>query len=564
MKKTILLLILIAGLSASAQKKVDYNKYTNFKYNVYSYDSDHIDTSFINVERVGNVTVIYDPSTPERPVPGLARELTLADYVHDSLTTDLVYDTIVFRSVRGLSRSDIEWTSEPISKTLTRYTCHINSNKLEFVIESASHCINPLPHYGLTQGVLTEYWRNGQLQIQLARWDNNPSSMMLKALTPPYVERVQASQLDSIERSRLIISHRIFDNVQLCWGMNNDSITPDLSEDTLLHFAGGTLALRRIHLPALPRHYQTFVEIHQRSNGDAYDRTGSLFVIPHRRIHTFLEGLNNPKLLPIFTDRSGRTYQGILPTTAYEPIAELVRFFTPFGVGKFNSRSHIDNIGWKEEAYFKQEVSDMAELIQGDVWIGLWIGNYDRGGHLVTVDLKSYPTEQEFHNAGIVNEIVPLFCTTNVLEMAGQNYGRLFLTDSLTTEFEMPFGARSVRLRYLSTGHGGWGGGDEFNPKPNTILIDGKPFYTYTPWREDCACYRDLNPVSGMFFGGMTSSDYSRSGWCPGTATQPVYIDLSSLAPGTHTLSVAIPQGPDMDGSFSSWNVSGALIIERN
>lgn len=78
----------------------------------------------------------------------------------------------------------------------------------------------------------------------------------------------------------------------------------------------------------------------------------------------------------------------------------------------------------------------------------------------------------------------------------------------------------------------------------------------------DCATFRDQNPVSGNFWNGVSSSDYSRSGWCPGTATNPVYFDLNDLKPGTHTLRVAIPQGKDEGGSFSHWMVSGVVLYE--
>ena len=203
-------------------------------------------------------------------------------------------------------------------------------------------------------------------------------------------------------------------------------------------------------------------------------------------------------------------------------------------------------------------------MLQGSVILGAWIGNYDNGGHLLTMDIKSYPNDliNQDEDAWKHN-IIPLFNTCNVLEMAGQNYGKLFATDSLTVSFSIPDYASSARLRYISTGHGGWDGGDEFVPKTNTILIDGKPAFAYTPWRQDCGCYRDLNPVSGNFWNGLSSSDYSRSGWCPGTATQPVYFDLSPWIDGkTHTLTVAIPQGQPVEGMFSHWAVSGSIVIE--
>ena len=331
-------------------------------------------------------------------------------------------------------------------------------------------------------------------------------------------------------------------------------------------------------------HYQTFIELRQRSNGDAYDRTGSVFVIPLAGTNhpNFLDGiLYHPDSLPVIVGKDGGRYQGIVvaPSTmkkykdylnpyssfipsAYRPPVELMRFFTPFGVGHFNDRVKIDGLKWEDETFYKQEVTDLKSLLEGEVWIGCFIGNYDGGGHIVSLDIKSYPNDYEWSiDTKLTSVVEPLVNTCNVLEMAGQNYGKLFGTDSITVDFYTEGDEKEITLRYISTGHGGWGGGDEFNPKENEIFIDGKKRFSHTPWRCDCARYREWNPVSGNFWNGISSSDLSRSGWCPGTATQPVYFDLSDLEPGTHTLTIAIPQGKPMEGGFSHWNVSAALII---
>jgi hypothetical protein len=249
-------------------------------------------------------------------------------------------------------------------------------------------------------------------------------------------------------------------------------------------------------------------------------------------------------------------------TPHYTPIVELIRFFTPFGVGHFNDRVQIDGLEWQEEVYYKQEITDLRNYLQGEVLIGAFIGNYNGGGHLLSLDIKAYPGDYINQSSNKKQWILPLFNTCNVMEMAGQNYPHFFDTDTLSVAFEIPEGIKQLRLRYITTGHGGWGGGDEFNPKPNNIIIDDTIVYQYTPWREDCGRYREWNPVSGNFWNGLSSSDLSRSGWCPGTATQPTYIYLNDLTPGIHTIKIAIPQGEAEGGSFSSWSVSGVLIGE--
>ncbi|MDF1551159.1 MAG: peptide-N-glycosidase F-related protein [Bacteroidales bacterium] len=143
--------------------------------------------------------------------------------------------------------------------------------------------------------------------------------------------------------------------------------------------------------------------------------------------------------------------------------------------------------------------------------------------------------------------------------MMGQNYGRFFGHDTLKTSFTIPANVENLELLYTSTGHGGWGGGDEFNPKLNQVFIDGKLIFSIVPWRADCGTYRMANPSSGNFQNGLSSSDLSRSNWCPATVTPPYYIPLKDLTPGEHYIEVVIDQGVPEGNSFSAWNVSGII-----
>ena len=571
MKRIAVLLLALLPLLSVAQVKIpkDANR---FVYHQYDY-GEVTDTSCIEVWLNDCVAGIETPGIEGTPVQGYAPTHTYIDYPDDSITVSVSYPDSSYYYRTALSRSDIEWKVEGPAKE-RKYTCSINSNTLVFVMdETVKQNATPLPYYGLAKGVLRSFTRNGQLRIKLAKstWINNAPWPGIGVMG----RRVTPRELDRIMKERLVVTTRIFDHEQICWGKKNDHLEGGFGKmpfDTVLHYAGGTLILKRVKLPYLQTNYQHFVEIHQRSNGDAYDRTGSVFVILPTSEKSFFDGINNhPDSLPVFIGRDGQRYQGMMKTGDYEPPIELVRFFTPFGVGHFNDRMKDYGIEWRDETFYRQEITDIYNHITNDyrfpyVIIGAWIGNYDGGGHIITVDIKSYPNGIHVLNAEeseFPSEIIPLFNTCNVLEMAGQNYGKLFATDSLTVTFNIPDYVATAKLRYISTGHGGWGEGDEFVPKQNTILIDGKPAFTHTPWRQDCGCYRDLNPVSGNFWNGLSSSDFSRSGWCPGTATQPVYFDLSPWADGEeHTLTVAIPQGKPVEGMFSHWAVSGTLLIE--
>lgn len=332
------------------------------------------------------------------------------------------------------------------------------------------------------------------------------------------------------------------------------------SNDSIMRFANGTIVVRKIAIPAIAKGSQVFLDVTEQSNGDAYDRTGSVFIIPMQKSNTFFEGLQNGvKALPLYDNGNGKLYQGIVATETYSPLLELMRFFTPFGIKQYNTITLKDKT-WEDRVSYRQDVSELtAAMSNQEVYIGTFIGNYDKGGHKVSVNLTIHPEEEV--TIAKPSEVIPLFNTNNVMEMAGQEYGTLFNSEKgLEVTFNLEKDLKNARIRYITTGHGGWENGDEFVPKRNSIYLDGKEVFHFTPWREDCGSYRLYNPASGNFPNGLSSSDYSRSNWCPGTMTNPVYIELGDLKAGLHTVQVKIPQGANEGPSFSSWNVSGVLL----
>ena len=384
MKRIAILLLAALPLIMSAQEKVP-KEANRFPYHQYEY-GDRTDTTVITVIRDGQRITILSPEPQGRKIQGYCHTVTTVDYEADSITVTAAYDDSSYYYRTALSRSDIEWRVDN-----GEWKTSINSNTLIFKMDDKAHVsVNPLPHYGLNKGVLREYYRNGQLRMKLLKAEKvkGVKSGMCKEERG---RRVTPRELDRIMKERLVVTTRIFDHEQICWGKKNAHIDGGIRAipaDTVLHYAGGTLILKKVKLPRLPHHYQHFVEIHQQSNGDAYDRTGSLFIVTPG----FFEGINqHPDSLPTFVGRDGQRYQGMISQTGYDAPLELVRFFTPFGVGHFNDRMKGYGIDWRDETYYRQEITDLYHF-DDDVVIGAWIGNYDGGGHIVTVDIKSYPS----------------------------------------------------------------------------------------------------------------------------------------------------------------------------
>jgi len=334
-----------------------------------------------------------------------------------------------------------------------------------------------------------------------------------------------------------------------------------LQENQTYHFSKGSVIMKKIKLSsALRNSGHVFAKLSCKSNGDAYDRTGSVFIIPVSQelsvLSAYQYGLDK---LPIYIDNQDNQYQGIIKEENYQPPIEILRFFTSFGADHFNEKRKINNYLWADDVTYIQEISSLIPSDEQEIWVGVFIGNYDKGGHKISLELNFYPSFDEEETKKSVRYIQPLFSTVNTLEMSGQNYGKLFKNDTLRVNFEITENIENFQLLYTTTGHGGWEGGDEFNPKLNQIFIDGKEVFKIVPWQTDCATYRLSNPASGNFGNGLSSSDLSRSNWCPATLTPPYMVPLGRLEQGSHILEVVIDQGEDEGNSFNHWGVSGVL-----
>lgn len=428
----------------------------------------------------------------------------------------------------------------------------INSNTIDICYTDALPFLGtPQPGVGVPSGLVLKVTRNGEsvqeaVDIKAFRPDGSlfPAQWGEQLSDPEYLYAINQSG---------VITVPVFDHARI--NFSGAAIPDALTDGEVYNVGGGTIVIRKVTLPdsaAIARRY-IFAEVEQYSEGDAYDRTGSIFVIPTDKKQSFVDAIRNLKSVPAFVSDS-TAYHGLVSTADYNAPLELMRFFTGFGVRAFN-KNVVPGQDWVDSVLYKTEITDLASHLSGEQWIGAYIGNWDGRGHILSLDLKYYPGGDDRKVTAM-----PLFNTVNYLEQAGQPYPIFMLNDSLQVEFTLDHPVENAMLSYTTTGHGGWGGGDEFNKKTNTIILDGREVITFIPWRDDCGTYRNNNPCSGNFSNGLSSSDLSRSNWCPGTVTNPEYIYLGNLAAGKHKLTVRIPQGKPAGSSNSYWCISGTLL----
>lgn len=148
-----------------------------------------------------------------------------------------------------------------------------------------------------------------------------------------------------------------------------------------------------------------------------------------------------------------------------------------------------------EEVTWKQDITDLLPLLEGEAYVGIYVDTWTAEGYKVdarfTFTESAIPgdTKPRLH-------VEPLINTNYYI---GQKHPDIFSRRDVVIDFTLPPSAKNCRLKYITTGHGGHSGGDEFRPQRNILYVDGNEVLNFLPWRTDCASFRRFNPTSGVW-----------------------------------------------------------------
>jgi hypothetical protein len=292
-----------------------------------------------------------------------------------------------------------------------------------------------------------------------------------------------------------------------------DSTTVTILDGALIHFGGGVqndAALyvekdngrkvgRTIELPISTEPTSITARLLVDSDGDPWDRAATIY-------------LNAPGHKNI----------------------EILKFITGFG-----GRSELE-----------LDVTYLAPMLQGECDIYAFVDTWVNPGWIIDFELV-YKTDESIQPAAWNNGVYFEWS----LNRASVEQ------DTPTVKINIPSTQERIMLTYYASGHATDGtGGDEFETKFNKIAIDGVDMLRYKPWRDDCRDFRDRNPTSGRW-GDTWSSDFSRSGWCPGDIVYPHILDVTwFLQQGEHELTYLIENIRPSDNSGTGyWRTSSFL-----
>ena len=342
----------------------------------------------------------------------------------------------------------------------------------------------------------------------------------------------------------------------------------------------GRLVYKKIEVPDFPEGTDVQIKLSLRSAGDRWDKTGSCFVVADSDLISILDISEGSKAFPSESGIDGAFF-GVRKTNDYEPVIELMRFITPFGVGHYSNeegahRKPVYIPKWEQEVQWESDITPLLKVVSNRFYIGVWIDSWTKEGY--TIDLSLHYSNR----AHKMIQVKPLLNTISYVD--GQSLPDFFADKMLEQGFSFNKDVKNVKLHYTTSGHGGHSGGDEFSKRSNRLTIDKSMVLDFVPWRDDCASFRRFNPSSGVWLKKdsasyidfeakkyrvkeieerIASSDLSRSNWCPGSIVEPVVIELGDMTAGDHKMTLDIDASPAEKDKYNHWLVSAYLTYEE-
>ena len=352
-------------------------------------------------------------------------------------------------------------------------------------------------------------------------------------------------------------------NIAFLPGANTDSL---LLADGWKRTDAGRLVTKAFEVPRFQHAPEITVNLSLKSTGDPWDKSGAVLLLQDDWAKHI--------------EQDSRAWPGIEPNASngFTPALELLRFITPFGVGHFSDTKRSDEYRpvyipkWEQQVSWQNDISHLWSAMEDSITLAVYIDTWSAEGHELDLNITfkgqsaRVPPPPQMQHLTLVN-------TTKF--HANQSPFDGFATHPLNLNFQLPESAENAVLHYIPTGHGGHSEGDEFVPCRHIISLNNDTIAQFTPWRDDCASFRRFNPSSGVwtertYWRGdsiderIASSDYSRSGWCPGSDVPAMKFNLGKLEAGTHQLTIDVPDAQRYtDAAMNFWNVAAYLTWQR-
>jgi hypothetical protein len=376
----------------------------------------------------------------------------------------------------------------------------------------------------------------------------------------------------------------IFNQELIAFKPEDTIIRFDSGETQIIRLENGRMLLKNFSNILVSQNSNIYLHLSLISNGDPWDKSGSCFLIPKTSIKHFYNIETGEFSVPEPLNHLD-SLSGIIAQEDYFPVIEAMRFMTPFGVGYYSAEKnnppplHLNK--WEDSVSWRADITQLISLMQEEFYVGIWIDTWTEEGFLIDLEMQITPA-YTLDDSPKKSYVLPLLNT--IAYASWQSLPDIFANQDIEIAFRIPENAQNTKIFYYVTGHGGHEGGDEFTKQRNILCVDNDTVYDFFPWREDCSSFRAFNPSSGIWKEDVivsyydeesgdtlsdvisrivTSSDFSRSNWCPGSMIEAELIDISSYNSGEHLFRISIPNAQEaFEKKFNHWLVSAYLYWE--
>ena len=168
----------------------------------------------------------------------------------------------------------------------------------------------------------------------------------------------------------------VFNNTNIYFDMAFKEGSRKLN-DSIMRLDAGRVILKKVKLPNYNKQVKVVVNATLTSNGDPWDKAGSLFVIPKATTLNVIDFETSVFDLKTFLE----SYPAVktIDSLKYQPNVELIRFMTPFGVGHFTNDERVIKRKppyiphWENNVKWSQDITQLLPLLDDEVYIGVYI-----------------------------------------------------------------------------------------------------------------------------------------------------------------------------------------------
>lgn len=132
---------------------------------------------------------------------------------------------------------------------------------------------------------------------------------------------------------------KVFDKVNVHYAPDALSGFNETDADGIIRLVNGRIILKKIKVPHYERNVKVDIKTTIASNGDRWDKSGSVFVLPRHSAINLLSIAQGKAKFPEIDTLKLEHMRGIIAGKNYLPTIELMRFMTPFGVGFYSNNN---------------------------------------------------------------------------------------------------------------------------------------------------------------------------------------------------------------------------------